>query len=110
MYFYKSKSTLSTYTEKGFSMNLEGNRRWVALKFCQFVVSSLNGGSTVLSYFPSRSFWTTIMNSSLVFLKNDIKGKKVLSRSLKCYPSLSPTPKGPQPVSGWGKEMHNISD
>ena len=29
-------------------MNLEGNRRWAALKFCQYLGPSLNRGSTVL--------------------------------------------------------------
>ena len=36
---------------------------------------------------------------------------EALTRSLKCYPSLSPNPpKGPQPVSGWGGETQGISD
>ena len=34
--------------------------------------------------------------------------RKALSRSLKCYPSLSPIPQGAA-VSGWGEETDNIS-
>ena len=91
-------------------MNLEGNRGWVPLKFCQSLGPSLIGGSTVVSCFQSRSFQNTTMNSTFLFLENDIEGKKALSRSLKCHPSLPPPPKAPQPVSGWGEETQNISD
>ena len=73
-------------------MNLEGNRGWVPLKFCQSLGPSLIGGSTVVSCFQSRSFQNTSMNSTFLFLENDIEGKKALSRSLKCHPSLPPTP------------------
>ena len=50
-------------------MNLEGNRRWVPLKFCQSLGPSLIGGSTVVSCIQSRSFKNMIMNSIFLFLE-----------------------------------------
>ena len=45
------------------------------------------------------------MNSLLVFQKNEIEGEKALNRSLKCYPSLSPTPsRGRSPFRGGTKK------
>ena len=65
-------------------MNLKRNRRWVALNFCQFLGPSFHHVRFEYDY----EFVTCILK------KLTLRGKKVLSRSLKCYPSLSPSPQG----------------
>ena len=57
-------------------MNLEGNGRWVALKFCQFVVPSLNRGSTVLLFSITFVLKYDYEFLTCILKKMTLRGKK----------------------------------